>query len=100
MFEEAFRADVLEIEKSLEAMIWRIMTRASELAGAPLELPSPVVYATFDGLFQQALLRHLAGDADAIADMQDNIRRFLPACLTPRKSVTVASAKTRLRAKT
>jgi AcrR family transcriptional regulator len=84
LFETAFRADVMEIEKSLEAIVWHVMTRAAELGRAPLKLPSPVVFATFDGLFQQGLLRHLAGDANAIADMQEGIRRFLPACLTPR----------------
>jgi AcrR family transcriptional regulator len=93
LFETAFRADVMEIEKSLEAMIWRVMSRASELGGSPLKLPSPVVYATFDGLFQQGLLRHLAGEANAVPEMQESIRRFLPACLAPRnRRATALSA--------
>ena len=33
MFEPAFRKDVLEIDKSLEAMIWRVASRYAELEG-------------------------------------------------------------------
>jgi AcrR family transcriptional regulator len=77
LFEEAFRADVAIIDKSLEAMIWRIMSRYAELKGVALQLPSPALYALFDGLFQQALMGHLSGDAQAIATMQANGRRVL-----------------------
>ena len=74
MFEEAVRADVAAIDKSLEKMIWRVMTRLSELAGAPLRAPSDVTYAIFDGIFQQCLIRHLAGNKKAIAAMQASVR--------------------------
>jgi AcrR family transcriptional regulator len=84
-YEPAFRADVLEIDQRLETMIWRVVSRAAELGSTPLALPSRVVYATFDGLFQHALLRHLAGDIRAVEDMQINIRDFLLACSTPAK---------------
>ena len=50
------------------------MSRFADLAGEPLALPSPVLYATFDGLFQQCLLKHLSGDTRAIAAMQKNVR--------------------------
>lgn len=88
LFEPAFHADVKEIDKSLEEMIWRVMSRAFELAGVKPALPSPVVYATFDGLFEHALLRHLGGDADAATQMQERIRAFLPACGLPAKTAT------------
>ena len=74
LFEEAFRADVAAIDKSLEKMIWRVMTRLSELAGAPVRAPSEVTYAMFDGLFQQSLLKHLSGDRKAIAALQASVR--------------------------
>ena len=74
LFEEAFRADVAEIDKSLEKMIWRVMSRVAELAGEPLRLPANVLYATFDGIFQQCLLKHLAGDKKAVAAMQKDVR--------------------------
>ena len=64
MFEPSFRADVAAIDLSLERMIWRVVERAAAAdRGAPRALAPPVMYAVFDGLFQQALLRQLAGDA-------------------------------------
>jgi AcrR family transcriptional regulator len=74
LFEEAFRADVAAIDKSLEKMIWRVMSRLAELAGAPVRAPSDVTYAMLDGVFQQALLKHLSGDKKAIAAMQASVR--------------------------
>ena len=55
-------------------MIWRVMSRLSELAGAPVRAPSDVTYAMFDGVFQQCLLKHLSGDKKAIASMQASVR--------------------------
>ena len=70
MFEETFRADVAAIDASLERMVWRVVTRFAELVGTtPLVTPS-VMYALFDGLFQQALVRQLAGEAGAAADLR------------------------------
>ena len=74
LFEEAFRADVAAIDKSLENMVWRIMSRFSELAEAPLALSPSVLYALFDGLFQQYLLRHLSGDEDAVEALRADAR--------------------------
>jgi AcrR family transcriptional regulator len=74
MFEEAFRADVAEIDKSLEKMIWRVMSRFAEISGEPVRVSSSVAYAMLDGLFQQALLKHLSGDKRAVATMQTNVR--------------------------
>ena len=77
MFEQAFREDVAQIDKSLENMIWRIICRFAELTGEKQTMPPPVIYAMIDGLFQQALLKHLSGDVDAIAQMQDDVRLVL-----------------------
>ncbi|WP_238137048.1 TetR/AcrR family transcriptional regulator [Variovorax sp. JS1663] len=74
LFEEAFRADVTAIDKSLENMVLRIMTRFSELADAPLALSPSLLYALFDGLFQQHLLRHLSGDAGAVDALRADAR--------------------------
>jgi AcrR family transcriptional regulator len=74
LFEEAFRADVAAIDKSLENMVLRIMNRFSELADAPLALAPSVLYALFDGLFQQYLLRHLSGDEDAVEALRADAR--------------------------
>ncbi|MGL4264675.1 MAG: TetR/AcrR family transcriptional regulator [Afipia sp.] len=99
LFEEEFRADVLEIDKSLENMIWRIMSRFSELTGEPQQMTPAVLYAVFDGLFQQCLLKHLAGDANAIAQMQADVRavlaRFAKKPLSPAKAVKAVAIKAR-----
>jgi len=73
LFEPAFQADVAEIDKSLERMIWRIVTQCAELAAVPLTVTTEVAYALFDGLFQQALLRHLSGDQDAAAVLRGHV---------------------------
>ena len=78
MFEAAFRADVAEIDLLLERMIGRIVTRYGELSGAAPQVPPPVMYAVFDGLFQQALLRRLAGDPSAAADLRAAVAQVLP----------------------
>ncbi|WP_025032968.1 TetR/AcrR family transcriptional regulator [Bradyrhizobium sp. DOA9] len=78
MFEAAFRKDVLEIDKSLEAMIWRIASRYAELGGKRPASSPGALYALFDGLFQSALLKHLAGDKRAVPELLDEVRRLLP----------------------
>ncbi len=83
MFEASFRTDVLEIDDSLSEMIWRVVTRYAELAARPLTVTSSTAYAMFDGLFQQALLRHLAGSTDALTTMATEIRRLLPSLVEP-----------------
>jgi AcrR family transcriptional regulator len=77
LFDDSYRSDVLEIDQSLERMIWRIVAKYAGLAGQPPALPSGAAYAVFDGLFQQALLRHLAGSPDAATDLQDSVQRVL-----------------------
>ena len=78
MFEAAFRKDVLEIDKSLEAMIWRIASRYAELGGTRPASSPAALYALFDGLFQSALLKHLADDEKAIPELLVEVRRLLP----------------------
>lgn len=78
LFEPCFRDDVAAIDKSLENMIWRIASRFAELAGKPVGLPPAVMYATFDGLFQRCLLKHLSGDKGAIDEMLAQVRLILP----------------------
>jgi hypothetical protein len=79
LFEESFRDDVREIDQSLERMIWRIVSKHADLAGAPLAVPSGLAYAIFDGLFQQALFRHLGGAETAAGDLQASTERVLAA---------------------
>ncbi|HQT67590.1 MAG TPA: TetR/AcrR family transcriptional regulator [Acetobacteraceae bacterium] len=82
MFEPAFRADIAEIDGNLQAMIWRVMARYFALAAAEPSITPSLAYAMFDGLFQQALLKYLSGEARAVDDMQADVRllfaRILP----------------------
>ena len=78
LFEEAFRNDVAEIDKSLEDMVWRIASRFASLGGRQPVVSRAALYALFDGLFQRCLLRHLSGDRTAIADLQEEVGRLLP----------------------
>jgi AcrR family transcriptional regulator len=78
LFEEAFRDDVAEIDKSLEDMVWRVVSRFASLGGRRPLVSRGALYALFDGLFQRCLLRHLSGDRNAIADLREEVERLLP----------------------
>ncbi|MDT7614156.1 MAG: hypothetical protein QOF00_1603 [Pseudonocardiales bacterium] len=77
LFEESFREDVLEIDATLERMIWRIVSRYSELTGVAVLTSESMTYAMFDGLFQQALLRRLAGVAGASENLHASTVQLL-----------------------
>ena len=77
LFEDSFRADVLEIDATLERMIWRSVARYSELSGRPVPVGQAAAYGMFDGLFQQALLRHLAGDPAAVDGLRTAVLDLL-----------------------
>ncbi|MFI5709993.1 TetR/AcrR family transcriptional regulator [Kribbella sp. NPDC051620] len=83
LFEESFREDVLEIDKTLELMIWRIVSTYADLSGKPITVSPATAYAQFDGLFQQALLRHLSGDPKALDTLKDGVDKTLPKLLIP-----------------
>jgi AcrR family transcriptional regulator len=96
LFEPAFRDDVAELDKSLEQMIWRIMSRFAELAGKPLEVLPAVIYAMLDGLFQQCLLKHACGDKTAIAVMQEQVRWTVSQVIgVPPRATTPARSRRR-----
>jgi AcrR family transcriptional regulator len=77
LFEESFRADVLEIDQRRQEMIWRVVSRYAELAGTAVRLSPAAAYAVLDGLFQQALLHHLAGSEGPADDLAANVIRVL-----------------------
>ena len=81
LFEEEFRGDVAEIDRSLERMIWRIVTRYAELSERDLAVTPAFAYALLDGVFQHALLRHLSGDPAATHDLDEQVRQVLPTLL-------------------
>jgi AcrR family transcriptional regulator len=77
LFEESFRADVLEIDQRREEMIWRVISRYAEFAGSTVAVSPGVAYAMLDGLFQQALLHQLAGNGNVADDLAANVARVL-----------------------
>jgi AcrR family transcriptional regulator len=77
LFEESFRADVLEIDQRREEMIWRVISRYASFAGVAVPWSPAAAYAILDGLFQQALLHHLAGSDHAASDLAANVVRVL-----------------------
>jgi AcrR family transcriptional regulator len=82
MFDAAFRDDVTAIDDGLQDMTWRVATRIGELASVGLPFGPDVTYGILDGLFQQALLRHCAGDATAadylITAIDEVMARVMP----------------------
>lgn len=77
LFEPSFRQEVAAIDASLERMVERVVRRYAELAGRDVLLPSAALYAAVDGLFQQALLRHLSGDESAGAHLRASLVALL-----------------------
>jgi AcrR family transcriptional regulator len=82
LFDKAFRPDVAEIDQSLERMIWRIVSKFADLAGKPPAVSPGVAYALADGLFQHALLAHVAGDASAAGELDARVRLLLPSLVS------------------
>jgi AcrR family transcriptional regulator len=83
-FDERFRSDVSDIDKSLEQMFWRIVSRYAELAGRPPAVSPALAYAIADGVFQQALLAYLGGAGEAaLEEFGANIAQVVPWLLTP-----------------
>jgi AcrR family transcriptional regulator len=81
MFEDELRADVLDIDHSLELMIWRIVERYAQLSERSAAFDSPSCYAMLDGVFEKALLAHLSGDETATTVLVDRVTQVLPVLL-------------------
>ena len=82
MFEEQLREAVTLIDKTLEEMIWRVVSRYAELAGRPPALSPPVAYGVLDGLFQQALLAYVGGHTEVLDALVVQVRAVMPLVLT------------------
>lgn len=82
MFNESMRHDVLEIDASLEAMIERVLTRYAELSDTTLAVSAPTAYAMLDGIFERALLRHIAEVEGVLDDLTATTVTLLPSLFT------------------
>jgi TetR/AcrR family transcriptional regulator, transcriptional repressor of bet genes len=83
MFEESLREAVVMIDKTLEDMVWRVIARYAELSGRAPSLTPAAAYGLLDGIFQQALLGHLTGRANALDDLTTQVHDLLPYLLRP-----------------
>ena len=81
MFEPGLREAVTLIDQTLEQMIWRVISRYADLAGQDIRLGAAAAYGMLDGLFQQALLGHVAGRADALDELGQQVRDVMPLML-------------------
>ncbi|MBM7517697.1 TetR/AcrR family transcriptional regulator [Nocardioides nitrophenolicus] len=83
MFEESLREAVLQIDQTLEDMVWRVVSTYAELAGRPAAMTPHVTYGLLDGLFQQALLGYLCEREGVLDDLRDQVRELMPVLLGP-----------------
>ena len=82
LFEASLREAVLQIDKTLEDMVWRVVSRYAELSGAVPSMTSHAAYGVLDGLFQQALLAYICGDEDtALDELAGQVRQLMPLML-------------------
>lgn len=84
LFEESLREAVDQIDRTLEDMIWRVVTRYAELAGAEPALSPHAAYGMLDGVFQQALLGYLSGRGQEALDvLRAEVHALVPLVLAP-----------------
>jgi TetR/AcrR family transcriptional regulator, transcriptional repressor of bet genes len=81
MFTDELREAVTLIDKTLEEMIWRVVTRYAELDGRPVALAPAVAYGLLDGLFQQALLAYVSGHTAVLEALAVQVRTVMPLML-------------------
>ncbi|RDI24658.1 TetR/AcrR family transcriptional regulator [Lentzea flaviverrucosa] len=82
LFDESFRADVLEIDGHREDMVWRVVSRYAELLGGMPSASPGTTYVTLDGIFQRALLHHFTGNADAVAQLRTELPAVIDLLVT------------------
>ncbi|SMX87431.1 transcriptional regulator, TetR family [Brevibacterium sp. 239c] len=83
MFQEVLRDDVHDIDRGLEDMIWRVVSRYAELSdGRPL-VESRAAYSMFDGIFESTLRDFLADRSGAVDWIRAQVTSLLPALCAP-----------------
>lgn len=83
MFQEALRVDVYDIDRGLEDMIWRVVTRYAELSESRPMIESRAAYTMFDGIFESALRDFLADRAGTVEWIRAQVTSLLPALCAP-----------------
>jgi TetR/AcrR family transcriptional repressor of bet genes len=83
MFEESLREAVVMIDKTLEDMIWRVVSRYAELSDRSPAVAPAAAYGLLDGIFQQALFGHLTGREGTLDDLTAQVQDLMPHLLRP-----------------
>ena len=83
IFEPALREAVTEIDATLAAMVWRVVSRYGALSGRAVLPDRAATYGLLDGLFQQALLAWTDGDASVPDRLVAQVHDLLPLVLSP-----------------
>ncbi len=83
MFEDGLRDAVTSIDRTLEQMIWRVISRYADLAGVEPAVDAHVTYGVFDGIFQQALLGYLCERPGVLDDLVAQVHTLLPMMVRP-----------------
>lgn len=82
LFDESFRADVLEIDGHRESMVWRVISRYAELRGTDTAGSPAAAYTLLDGIFHRALLHHLTGMSEAVAQQRGELPKVIDYLVT------------------
>jgi AcrR family transcriptional regulator len=83
MFEDGLRDAVTMIDKTLEDMVWRVVSRYAQLSGRPAARSPQASYGLLDGLFQQALLGHITDRTGALDELTAQVRDLMPYLVEP-----------------
>ncbi|WP_245720505.1 TetR/AcrR family transcriptional regulator [Nocardia uniformis] len=86
LFEDSFRGEIIEIDIRRQQMIANVVQSFADLCGQPLLVSHAMAYALFDGLFHQALLRHLAGDPEASKILRHDADALLDLIVGPARA--------------
>jgi AcrR family transcriptional regulator len=90
MFEPKLREAVALIDRTLQEMIWRVVSRYAELAGRAVAVGPAVAYGMLDGLFQQALLGYGDDGEPTLQGLSAAVARVMPMLVTPAVEDAVA----------
>jgi AcrR family transcriptional regulator len=79
LFDPVFRDEVMQIDASLEQMVWRVANRWCALGGTEPAMTPTTLYALFDGLLQRYLMDYLWRGEPAITALLETVRLLFPA---------------------
>lgn len=61
-FDAELRPTVIDLDRQLQKMIWRVVQAYAALAGRETVVDEFAAYTMFDGLFENCLIRYVGGD--------------------------------------